>query len=144
MYLNHASWIERIQFTSSSYESLKAVGIDIISSDSLRADIANLFGNEFPFKTMWLRDAGLVNAEFFIPFLVKFFEVSNETNPAESNFHVSRLVPVDYDSLLKSQEFINALSRRKGLKVVIVDQLKILQNYIEETIISIQNEFENF
>lgn len=99
MYLNHASWIERIQFTSSSYESLKAVGIDIISSDSLRADIANLFGNEFPFKTMWLRDAGLVNAEFFIPFLVKFFEVSNETNPAESNFHVSRLVPVDYDSL---------------------------------------------
>jgi hypothetical protein len=134
LYLSHITWIERIQFTTSAYESLKSVGIDLISSDSIRADITDLFGNEFPFKIMWLRDAGMNHANLFRPYYNKYFEGTVDRN----------IVPTDYEATLKDQEFINSLSSRRSLKMAIVPQLEILLAYIEKTRTSIQKELETF
>jgi len=100
LYLKRAMYTERIQFVSSSYESLKSEGIDIISSDKLRSDIVNLFGNEFPGVTSWLRDDGQANANLLYPFYVKYFEFTNESNPFNLGYiYETRLAP-DYDNLL--------------------------------------------
>ena len=133
LFLNHSTHIEKIQFTSSAYESLKSVGVDIISSDSIRADITNLFSTELPQRTIWIRDAGMNHANLTHPYFVKFFEVDDFI-----------LRPTDYEGLLKSQEFINIMSRRKSLKMVIVTNLETLLTYIESTRIKIQNELETF
>jgi len=150
LYLNHSFFIERIQFVSSAYESLKSVGIDIISSDVLRADIANLFGNEFPYKTNWLRDAGLKHADLLLPYYVQFFESTLEPIQAEienfqeeSGIEIFRLNP-DYEKLFKSQEFINALSKKRSFKNAIKISLKVLQIRVKKTIKSIDHELETF
>jgi len=145
MYLSHAYYVERIQFTSSAYESLKSVGIDIISSDTLRADIANLFSNEFPNKTVWISEAGLEQTSTIHPYYTKFLEMTDERNPVKSSmdYHEVRFV-ADYDNLLKSREFINVLAGRKGFKRAIVFQLKQLQNSVKNTISEIDKELETF
>jgi len=149
IYLGRMSWIERIQFVSSAYESLKSVGIDIISSDSLRSDIANLFGNSLPFTTNWLRDAGLAHSDLLLPFYTKFFEVdikpfqvNNEPNIGNL-FQDLRLYPY-YDDLLQSREFVNAISKKRGFKLTIAEYLKELQNSVRKTINDIDNELEHF
>jgi len=149
VYLGRISWIERIQFVSSAYESLKSIGIDIISSDPLRSDIANLFGNSFPFTTNWLRDAGLAHSDQLLPFYTQFFEVDIKPFQVNSEpnignlFQDLRLAPY-YDDLLQSREFVNAISKKRGFKLTIAEYLKRLQNSVRKTISDIDNELETF
>ena len=138
-YLNRVSWIGRIQFVSSAYESLNSIGIDIICSDNLRKEIANLFGSSLPYATTFLRDAGLISADLFLPLHQKFLEYITPDNSLQN----VKLV-ADYDNLLKSQEFINALSRRKASKLTFVGFLKRLQNSVRKTINEIDKELEHF
>jgi hypothetical protein len=136
LYLNHISWIERIQFTTSAYESLKSVGINLISSDSIRSDITYIFGTEFPQKTMWLRDAGIHIASLVSPYYIKYFERSLSI--------YSNIIPTNYEGLLKDQEFINGLTMRRGLKMVMFIELEKLLVYLKKTRTSIQKELETF
>jgi len=138
-YLSGLSKVERIQFVSSAYESLKSIGIDIISSDPLRKEIANLFGNSFPSVTNFIRDVGIQTKDLYLPLHQRFFEVLITDNSIQN----LRLVP-DYDNLLKSQEFINALSRKKAIKLAVVITLKQLQDSVRKTISDIDNELETF
>jgi len=150
LYLTHISFIERIQFASSAYESLKSIGIDIISSDHLKADIASLFGNEFPFKTDWLRDAGMKHADLVFPYYARFFESTTEPLQTKIEIYnddpareVNRLVP-DYENLLMSQEFINVISKKRSLKKAIVSSLGQLRDQVKKTIREIDKELEHF
>lgn len=138
-------YAEKIQFVSSAYESLKSMGIDIISSNDLRADIANIFSNEFPFVSMWMRDEGQGRAELLLPLYMKFFEFTEEPNLAvELGYPPDKRLSPDYDSLLKSQEFINILSSKRSLKVAIVSRLANTRVMVRETIKSIDQELETF
>lgn len=134
-YLNHISWIERIQFKASAFESLKSVGVDLISSDSIRADITDLFGTEFPQKTVWLRDAGMNNANLTHHYYYKYFE---------RRILDGLIVPTNYEAALKDQEFINGLTMRRGLKNAMVIELEKLLAYLEKTRTNIQKELETF
>jgi len=145
MYLFHVYFVERIQFTSSAYESLKSVGIDIISIDYLRADIANLFSNEFPNKTVWISEAGLLQTSTIKPYYTKFLEATDEQNPIKSSLNIPEYrYLVDYDNLLKSQEFINVIAGRKSFKKAIVYELKRIQVSVKKTINDIDKELETF
>ncbi|MDU8885604.1 DUF6090 family protein [Yeosuana sp. MJ-SS3] len=145
MYLNHAYFVERIQFTSSAYESLKSIGIDIISSNNLRADIANLFSNEFPNKTLWMSEAGLLQTSAIKPYYTKFLEAIDEKNPVKSSLgHPEYQYIVDYVNLLKSREFINELAGRKRFKRAICFTLEQLQDKVKKTVNEIDKELEHF
>jgi len=145
MYVLHAYYRESIQFTTSAYESLKSIGIDIISSDSLRADIASLFGNKIPDITKWIGDAGNEQTSEIHSYYVKFLELTTERNPIKSSLGLpeGRYIP-DYDNLLKSQELINALSIRRAFKGAIIYRLERVQVYVRKTISNIDNELEHF
>jgi len=145
MYLSHAYFVERIQFTSSAYESLKSIGIDIISSDNLRIEIANLFSNEFPNKTVWMSEAGLLQTSSIKPYYTKFVEAIDEKNPVKSSLGYPEYgYIVDYDNLLKSREFINELAGRKRFKGAIFFTLEQLQVKVKKTIRDIDKELETF
>lgn len=145
MYLFHGYYVERIQFTSSAYESLKSVGIDIISSDQLRADIANLFSNEFPNKTVWISEAGILQTSTIKPYYTKFLEPTDEQNPIKSSLNIPEYRYIaNYDNLLKSQEFINAIASRKSFKRAIIYNLNRLQVSVKKTINDIDIELEHF
>ena len=145
LYLKHAWYPERIQFVSSAYESLKSVGIDIISSGPLREDIAYLFSNELPFVSMWLRDAGQQYADAMFPYYIKFFEFTDElsTVAPSINPNETRLI-ADYENLSNSKEFINVLSMKKSLKRAVVSRLTRIQERVKKTIDSIDKELETF
>jgi len=137
LYLNHISRIERIQFTTSAYESLKSIGIDLISSDSIRADMTQIFGTEFPQKTMWLRDAGMNHANLSHHFYYKYFESIYKGN-------VPLFIPTDYEGALNDQEFINILTGRRIIKNVFVLELEKLLATIEKARARIKDELETF
>jgi len=145
LYLKHVWYPERIQFVSSAYESLKSVGIDIISSGPLREDIAYLFGNEFPFVTMWLRDAGQQYIDAMFPYYIKFFEFTDELSSVTANFNPNETrLSADYENLSNSKEFVNVLSMRKSLKRAVISRLTRLQERVKKTIESIDKELESF
>ena len=144
LYLKRTMYTELILFVSSSYESLKSVGVDIISSVDLRANIVNLFGNEFPRGATWTNDEGQAHSELMNPFYIKYFEFTDEINPVALRFIDKGRLIVDYDNLLKSQEFINAISKKRALKKGIAGNLKRLQILVKKTINEIDNELETF
>ena len=136
-YVNQIQWIETIQFLSSAYESLKSTGVDLISNDSIRADITNLFGNEFPYFTDWLKGVGPQQASWMHPLIMKFFKQAGE-------FPESHKIATDYEGLLENQEFINVISTRKALKEAMVYKFEILRNRVENARARIHRELETF
>jgi len=145
LYLKHAMYPERIQFVSSAYESLKSMGIDIISSGPLRGDIAYLFTNEFPFVSTWLRDAGQEYANLMLPFYIKFFEFTDELSAVTPSFNPNETrLTADYENLSISKEFINVLSMKRSLKRAVISRQTRLQDRVKKTINTIDNELENF
>lgn len=86
-----------------------------------------------------MRDIGRQSVDLYLPLHQKIFEILTPDNTIKN----IRLIP-DYDNLLKSQQFINALSRRKASKLVIVLTLKQLQDSVRKTIIEINKELETF
>jgi len=144
VYLKRTMYTELILFVSSSYESLKSVGVDIISSVDLRADIVNLFGNEFPRVATWINDEGRAQTELLSPFYIKYFEFTDEINPVALRFVDKTRLIVDYNNLLKNQEFINAISKKRALKKGIAGNLKRLQVQVKKTIRDIDKELETF
>jgi hypothetical protein len=138
-YVNQIQWIESTQFVSSAYESLKTSGVDLISNDSIRADVTFLFGNEFPFRTTWLNDVGTTQANWTHPIIMRFFKQGPPV-PALTSYKIA----TDYDGLLQNQEFINVISSRRAFKGEIVYQFEKLLIRVENARARINKELETF
>ena len=126
--------MEKIQFTNSAYESLKTTGLDIISNDSIRTQVTQLFSNRFPYVEMWIRDAGMSISNSLNPVFDNYFEAADD----------SSRIPSDYQGALDDKELINILSRRKSFKRVFIEDLGDLLNRIEQTRSHINKELETF
>lgn len=129
-----AIFMEKIQFTNSAYESLKTTGLDIISNDSIRTQVTQLFSNRFPYVEMWIRDAGMSISNSLNPVFDNYFEAADD----------SSRIPSDYQGALDDKELINILSRRKSFKRVFIEDLGDLLNRIEQTRSYINKELETF
>ncbi len=141
-YVNQIQWIESTQFVSSAYESLKTIGVDLISNDSIRTDVSFLFGNEFPYRTAWLKDVGVVQAGWTHPLIMKFFKQGPGSSINDA--FISYKIATDYEGLLLNQEFINVISARGAFKEAIVFQFEMLMDYVEKARIRIHKELETF
>jgi len=136
-YVQQIQWVETIQFLSSAYESLKTMGVDLISNDSIRADVTNIFGNQFPYYTEWLKRAGTQQAGWTQPLIMKFFKQAGD-------YPAGYKIATDYEGLLENQEFINVISTRKALKEAIVYQFEILRDQVENARARIKDELQTF
>jgi len=135
-YLSESSFMEKIQFTNSSYESLKTIGLDIISNDSIRMEVTKLFSNRFPWFEMWVRDAGLSMTNALHTVNDQYFEAKSDD--------VYGKIPSDYEGALENKKLVNILSRRKAFKRSLIGQLEILLIEVEKAGARINKELETF
>jgi hypothetical protein len=93
------------ELTSSAYEAFKSVGLDLISSDSLREKIINLYEISYPKLEISFREV-LNNWEqgMIVPYYSEHF-----------SFEPGGMTPNDYEFLLSDQKFQNILSGRSTL-----------------------------
>jgi len=114
------AWTEEFNFANSAFETLKTTGLDLISSDSLREQIINLF------NVRYLRISDVIN------------KVSSADYAELSTLYLRHIewdkqgkaTINDYDSLKKDKEFTNMLSGRRVWKT---DLIKVYKELIEES-----------
>jgi len=135
VYLSESSFMEKIQFTNSAYESLKTAGLDIISNDSIRMNVTTLFSNRFPWFEHWVRDAGLSMSNALHAVNDHYFEAKGDDLGK---------IPTDYAGALENKELVNVLSRRKAFKRSLIGQLGELLVDVENARANINKELETF
>ena len=114
------AWTEEFNFANSAFETLNTTGLDLISSDSLREQIINLF------NVRYLRISDVIN------------KVSSADYAELSTLYLRHIewdkqgkaTINDYDSLKKDKEFTNMLSGRRVWKT---DLIKVYKELIEES-----------
>ena len=115
---------------ASGYESLKTIGLDIISSDTIRKSITNIY--ELHYMTNGIRNNEYGQLLFSVrePFMLKNFSYNHEKNA---------MIPNSPSSILDNQEFINIISQRRRFKQVAIgsNQWSIQET---ENLISLINE----
>jgi hypothetical protein len=95
------------QLTSSSYETLKQKGVEIIKNDSLKRSVVRMYEVIFKYisedidKSEWLYSESIVQ-----PFFASNFQIS-DTNINEP----PKAIPNDYDKLKQNQYFRNILAQ---------------------------------
>jgi len=135
IYISEAGFMEKIQFTNSAYESLKTAGLDIISNDSIRFNVTNLFSNRFPWFEVWARDAGLSMTNALHTVNDQYFEAKADD--------IGK-IPSDYAGALENKALVNILSRRRAFKRAYIHQLEKLWSEVEKTRENINKELETF
>ena len=108
----------------SAYESLKSRGIDIIVSNSLRNEIANLYET---------------NYDELVTVITRMVNIELKPNVARFSFDNlerfdfsgggGRYIPNEYETFLENEKYLNLLSQIQGLRVNLFRHLltKVLQ-----------------
>ena len=137
-HFDRAQYSDDIQLSATAFRSLENRGFDILSSDSLRMSIIDLFENEYSFliaQTVRLEDLFWPSA--VLPLNHKHFRVkSMQGNPFNDGLG---LKPIDYDALLDDQQYHNMLKDRghfryqgASLKKDALEKTIVLKNQIKE------------
>ena len=115
------AWSEEFNTANSAFETLKAIGLDLISSDSLRENIIHLF------NVRYLKISDVISkissADYTILSQVYLRHIEYDI---QGNGMVN-----DFERLKKDREFTNLLSNRRIWKVDIINAYKEL---IEESL----------
>ena len=102
-----ADYAPDVVLSSSAFETLKSVGLEIISSDNLRIEIIDLYEVIYPtlmMETRRLEDQVWPSA--VVPLYQKHFRQNT-----------GKVFPVDYEALLRDTEMKNMLSFRRVLRI---------------------------
>ena len=130
-----------IVLVESAYEAIKSIGFDIISNDSLRSGIIDLFDANY--KTMVRNTIGLED-QFWpsvtLPLWIK--HLRNRSMDEE----LSGQAPIDYELMLNDPKFISMLEKRgifrrlgAALKEESLQRSLALINQIEQEILHLTN-----
>lgn len=109
-------WTEEFNFANSAFQTLQTIGLDLISSDSLRENIINLF------NITYLRNSNVVNKISTVDYtgLINVYNRHIEFDK-QGNAKIN-----DFDSLVKDREFMNILSGRRVWKTDLINMYKEL------------------
>ena len=135
--LNSKFWesdfVTDVILTSSAFETLKSIGLDVISSDSLRREIINLFEVTYPHL---LAETVRLENQTWPAVVVPMFQKHFRKDVRNS------YLPIDYDALLEDKEFTNMLSFRMTLRDYSTEQKQNAVKKTQEVIDLIQAELE--
>ncbi len=102
---------EEFYVNSSGYNSLQSIGLDIISSDTVRQSITQLYDMHYTICAVRSNEYG---QELFLvrePFMLENFSYNRSKDA---------MVPNNPGNILKNQRFINILSQRIRFKDVVI------------------------
>ncbi|MBT8186104.1 MAG: hypothetical protein KJO73_00275 [Croceitalea sp.] len=128
-----------VVLSSTAFRSIQSRGFDIISSDNLRNAIINLFDDEYGAlisETVRLEDQFWPNA--LLPLYHKHFRIkSMEGNPFNDDLGSA---PIDYQALLKDQQYHNMIKHRGAFRYQSADLKKVA---LEKTV-QLNDQIQNY
>lgn len=130
-----------IVLVESAYEAIKSIGFDIISNDSLRSAIIDLFDANY--KTMVRNTRGLEDQ--FWPSVTLPLWIKHLRNRSMDD-DLTGQVPIDYDLLLDDPKFVSMLEKRgKFRKLAAIAKEESLKrslaliNHVEQEMLYLSN-----
>ena len=105
-YLQEGNYAPDVILTSSSFETLKSTGLDLIKSDTLRQEIINLFEVTYPYL---MQETKRIEDQVWPATVVPIFQI-------HLRMKEGRWFPNNYESMLKDEEFLNMWSFRLELR----------------------------
>lgn len=135
-------WSPTVQLTTSAYDQLKLRGLEIISNESLRRELTELFDTRFDVlkSEVELWDSQLLMSTLY-PLHTKHFR---KYFPPEWQIYEDEFArPVDYESLLVDQQFKNVLAEIISLRNWSVKTNEVLEEELLVLIGKIKKELQD-
>ena len=131
----YMSYLSEVTWKTGAYETLKSKGLDLISNDSLREKIVDLYETHHQRILVNAQDAsGYLEINFYPLFSKHFRVVAYDDSNAEDEV---RAFPTDYAALVQSNEYVNMLSVWRLIRgynfrvqVAVIEQLRSLNEMI--------------
>ncbi len=120
---------------TSTYETLKSLGLKIISNDNLRRSIVNFYNTQLPNTVGDYNDA----ENFKSLTSMELFYVENIQSDI---YDGSKAYPNNFESLKKNQKFLNLLSMNIRLKRAGIQFFNEINKYLNELLYLINQELK--
>lgn len=109
--MTHFQNPEEYFINASAYESLKSIGLDLISSDMVRKSIADIYEKQYLTNEIRNNEYGQVIFLVREPFLLKHFSYDHLKG---------EMIPNSPSTILNNQEFTNIVSQRRRFKTIAI------------------------
>lgn len=123
-------------FTRTAYESLKSQGVDLISNDSLKREIANLYEHEFLYLT---EDQSRLEWSLHSPHKTDYISRYLRYKDGEKII----VYPVDFERVKSDREFVNFLSSMISVRAAGLRYYDRNMKAIQKTLHSIESELKS-
>ncbi len=129
-------YAQSVPFSTAAFENLKSDGLSLISNDSLKIDIINIYDQQL--NNIQITFANQI--ENFItavvnPYYTKHFEVDSKENQL-------LYIPNNYEDMLQNREMTNMLSNINSLRIYAIRLYENTQKKISDLIIKIESEIK--
>ena len=134
---------ERLTLKSTGYEALKSIGFDILTNDSIRRSITNLYQAVLPSLKDRNKDFGLlweIN-ERAIPLLQKHLKVNPDSN--KQTRRGDRYLLRDYEAFLNDDLLLVNFQSAHASRRVLIYEYEFTAKAIQGIMNAIQNELDN-
>lgn len=119
------------------YKLLESKGIDVVSVDSLRMQISNLYERSYPYYMTYARERFQIIESEIKPYWTRNFYIEKH-----EQWPFRKRIPVDYDQLLDDRHFIPLIQVSSFQASVMLNRSKELKEEIETVRRSIQGFLE--
>ncbi len=133
-YFQLSATTPQIEFHISAYESLKSKGLDIISNDSLRIELSDLYDFKFSIILKDFSNYHIHLRSEWRPFLINNFQYIDEEDYNQLTLH-----PMDWDKLSSGSKMQNILIVNRLNLTELTYSIKETMNEIENMIKHIEN-----
>ena len=125
-----------VSLSTAAFENLKSDGLSLISNDSLKIDIINMYDQELNYiQTRFAYQVQTFINSVVDPFYSKNFEWDSKENQAI-------LVPNNYDELLQNREMTNILSEVNALRIYAIRIYENTEKKLGDLILKIESEIK--
>ena len=104
-YFRGISWLEQIDLVTSTYETMKTNGLDLISTDSLRLNIIELHEVRYGHFKDFVKDAGLAyDSSQVLPLHLKYIELSDRYNSKEYHQFLNNRITIKKNGYVQTAD----------------------------------------
>lgn len=114
--------------TLSGYEMLKSKGIDLITDDSLRITLTDLYERWYTYYMKYENERIAIVQTLIKPYMTKNFYQEKDT----AFWTGRKRVPMNYTALTKDPEWVSIIQTNEGLAIVMTTKARFLKRLIQE------------
>jgi hypothetical protein len=120
-------------------EILQSKGVDIITNETLKLSIINIYILEYKQITRAFENEHVNLIDIYRPTLRRWFDISKGEEVAEGGY-----LAIDYEGMMMDRDFINVMTISYTINKRLTQELENLRIKVEETITAIDNELAEF